>query len=255
VQQVAFHFGGLTIHWYGILVALGFIAGLWTASRRAPRAGISSEVVFDLGPILLISAFIGARVLHVISYWDESFAGKPWWEIFMVHRGGLVYYGGLIGASLACIIYARIRKVPLWKLADVLTPSVALGYMFGRLGCLMTGCCYGRACDLPWGIQFPPGHETHPDRVHPTQIYDSVLNLGLYAGLAWLFRHKRFDGQVFAVYLIAYAVLRSIVESFRGDYPVRYGGWATPAHLVSVAILLIGLFLLWQLPRLSRRAA
>jgi phosphatidylglycerol:prolipoprotein diacylglycerol transferase len=124
----------------------------------------------------------------------------------------------------------------------------------------MTGCCYGRACDLPWAIRFPEGHETHPlDKpatpVHPTQIYESLLNLALYGALAWLFRRKKFDGQVFAIYLVSYAVLRSFVELFRGDYLVRYlGGIATPAQLVSIGIFLVGLFLLWQLPRPEQKA-
>jgi len=153
--------------------------------------------------------------------------------MFMVWRGGLVYYGGLVGASLGFILYARLKKLPLWKGADILAPSIALGYVFGRIGCLMNGCCYGRVCELPWAIQFPnnPMHGTSSmlrvwlgatDRslpVHPTQIYESLLNLALYAGLAWLYRRKKFDGQVFATYLVCYAILRSFVEMFRGDYP------------------------------------
>ena len=165
-------------------------------------------------------------------------------------RGGLVFYGGLIGASLATILYAWKRKMPLWKLADTLAPSISLGYFFGRLGCLMNGCCYGRATDLPWAIHFPVGHASCPNGVHPTELYESFLGLGLYAALAWWYRRKKFDGQIFAVYLMCYAVLRASVESFRGDYPVHYlGGWATPAQLVSFAIFSTGLLLYWQLPK------
>jgi phosphatidylglycerol---prolipoprotein diacylglyceryl transferase len=254
VQQVAFQIGGITIHWYGVLIALGFIAGLWTASRRAPRSGISPDAVFDLGPILLVGAIIGSRALYVVSYWDRSFAGKPWYEPFMIHHGGLVFYGGLIAATLGGIIYARYRKLPIWRLADVLAPSIALGYAFGRIGCFMNGCCYGHTTDLPWNVHFPVGHDTHPHGVHPAQLYSTLLNFGLFLGLAWFYRHKRFDGQVFGLYLVSYAVLRSVAEMFRGDYPGYYAGWATPAHLVSVAILLAGLFLLWQLPRRSQQA-
>ena len=123
---------------------------------------LAGEKVLDLGPWLIVGAIIGARTLYVITFWKEQFAGEPIWEVFMVQKGGLVYYGGLIGASLACILYARIRKLGLWKLADVLAPSIALGYVFGRIGCLMNGCCYGRACDLPWHVTYPAGHPTHP---------------------------------------------------------------------------------------------
>ena len=245
------------------MVALGFLAGLWTAGRRALRAGILSEQILDLGFWLVGGAIIGARALYVVSYWDEVFAGKPLTEIFKVWNGGLVYYGGLAGASLVCIFYTRARKLPLWKIADIMAPSIALGHVFGRIGCLLNGCCYGRACDLPWAIRFPQGHETHPvgalaTPVHPTQVYESLLNLVLYAGLAWLFRRKKFDGQVFGAYLVGYALLRSLVELFRADYSEAhryFGGWATPAHLVSIGILVAGLGLLWFLPRPAVPAA
>ena len=159
-----------------------------------------------------------------------------------------------MGATLAGIFYIRLKKLPLWKVADILAPSIALGYVFGRIGCLLNGCCYGRACNLPWAIRFPADNPLNPPTfpVHPTEIYDSLLNLGLYAFLAWLYRRKKFDGQVFGVYLVCYAVLRSFVEMFRGDYPEYQhylGGWATPAHLASILILAVGLVLLGLLPR------
>lgn len=244
----------VTITWYGIFVAAGFLFGLWTASRRGLLERIDPETIIDLGPWLLAGAIIGARVLFVISYWREEFAGRPFLEVFAVWHGGLVYYGGLIGSSVACIIYTWRKKLALWKVADVLAPSVALGSFFGRWGCLMNGCCYGKPTTMPWGIQFPKGHETYPNHVHPTEIYDSLLNLALYAGLAWLFRRKKFDGQVFAAYLMCYAVVRSFVEIFRGDYPPQMhylGGWATPAQLVSMGIGATGLALFWLLPRTS----
>jgi phosphatidylglycerol---prolipoprotein diacylglyceryl transferase len=255
VHPIAFKLGTLSVHWYGILVAVGFLAGLWTASRRAPRHGLKPEHVGDSGPWLILGALIGARGLYVTSYWQETFAGQPWWEIFMVQRGGLVFYGGFIGACVALIIYSRLRRVALWKLADALAPSIALGYVFGRMGCLMNGCCYGRQCDLPWAITYPrgviPGQAESAVPVHPSQIYDSLLNLALYGFLAWLYRRKKFDGQIFAAYLICYALIRSLVERFRGDYTAAhiYGGFLTPAQLISIAILAAGLVLFFVLRR------
>lgn len=250
MQRIAFEIGSFPVHWYGILVATGFLAGLWTASRRGLRDGINPERIADLGVWLIAGSIIGARTLYVISYWREQFAHQPWTEVFMIRHGGLVFYGGLIGATLAALIYLWRKRLPIWRIADVLAPSIALGYVPGRLGCLMNGCCYGRACSLPWAIHFPADHETAGAGVHPTQIYDSLLNLLLYLALAWLYRRKKFDGQIFASYLIGYALIRSFVEAFRGDYGVRYlGGWATPAHLVSLGILAAGLLLFWRLPR------
>jgi phosphatidylglycerol:prolipoprotein diacylglycerol transferase len=250
VQKVAFHIGSLPVHWYGLLVALGFVIGLWTASRRGIRDGIQPDKILDAGTWLILGTLVGARSLYVISYWREEFSGKPWTEIFMVQHGGLVFYGGFIGATVAGLIYIRKNALPLWKFADALAPSIALGYVPGRIGCLMNGCCYGRETSVPWAIQFPPDHATYPAYLHPTQVYDALCSAGLYAGLAWLYRRKKFDGQVFAAYLICYAVLRSVVEIFRGDYPVRYlGGLATPAHLISILILSAGLFLYFTLRR------
>jgi phosphatidylglycerol:prolipoprotein diacylglycerol transferase len=251
VHKIAFTLGALTVHWYGVLVALGFLAGLWTASRRALLEKVPAETVLDIGPWLIVGTIIGARALYVMSYWEEQFAHRPFSEIFMVHHGGLVFYGGLVGASLACILYTRFKRLPLWKIADILAPSIALGHAFGRLGCLMNGCCYGRPTSVPWAIHFPSGHETGGAGVHPTQIYESALNLGLYLALAWLYRRKRFDGEVFATYLVSYAVLRSFVELFRGDYIDYVSGFLTPAHFVSAGILIVGLLLWWKLPRLK----
>jgi phosphatidylglycerol---prolipoprotein diacylglyceryl transferase len=253
VHKIAFQIGSFTIHWYGILLATGFLAGLWTASRRARRDGLPPEKIIDAGAWLILGAIVGARTLYVISYWDRLFEDPlfpraAWTEIFMVQRGGLVFYGGLIGAIGTGLLFAWTHRLPVWKFADALAPSIALGYVPGRIGCLMNGCCYGRATSLPWAIHFPPDSETRGVGVHPTQIYDALLNLILYGLLSWLHRRKKFDGQVFAAYLVCYAVTRSVVETFRGDYPVRYlAGVATPAQLVSVAILAAGLMLLWRL--------
>ncbi len=255
MRDVALQFGPLTIHWYGVLVVTGFMLGLWTASRRGLRDNFAPEKIMDLGPWLLGGAIVGSRLLYVISYWQDDFARQPIWEIFMIQKGGLVFYGGLIGASLCLIVYVRLKKMPLWKLADVLAPSVALAHVFGRLGCLMHGCCFGYPTAVAWAIHFPKDHATHGVGVHPTQIYESLLNLALYAALAWGYRRKKFDGQIFAIYLLAYACLRSFVELFRGDYlPASrmLDQHLTPAQFVSVFLLIGGAVLYW---RRSRAAA
>jgi phosphatidylglycerol:prolipoprotein diacylglycerol transferase len=270
VHPIAFHLGSYGVHWYGVMMALAFLAGLWTAARRGVYSGLTPDKVYDIGIWLMIGTIVGARTVHVITYWDELmkdplFPSAPWTEIFMVQRGGLVFYGGLVGASLACVLYARRRKIPLFKLADVLAPSIALGYVFGRLGCFLNGCCYGQVCHLPWAVRFPYESDAWRGQVarelitrldlkslpvHPTQLYESFLSLGLYLGLAWLYRRKKFDGQVFAAYLICYAVTRSIVETFRGDYtPSHVHGGLTPAQWLSVLIFATGIAFYWALPK------
>jgi len=255
VQPIALQIGPLPIYWYGILLAVAVGLGLWSAGRRGLRDNLKPELFHDLGLCLIIGVIVGARLLFVVSYWERDFAGLPFWNVFNIRSGGLVYYGGFIGGSLAVIIYAGWKKLQLWKIADAMAPSIALGYAVGRVGCLMTGCCYGRECQLPWAIRFPVGHETHlaggdTVPVHPTQLYDTLLNLILYAGLAWLYRRKQFPGQVFAAYLVFYSVTRSIVEFFRGDYPAQnLHGRLTPAHLVSIGIFGTGIVLFLVLRR------
>jgi phosphatidylglycerol:prolipoprotein diacylglycerol transferase len=269
VHPVAIDLGWLKIHWYGILIAIGFLLGIWTACRRGLRQGLDPHQLSDLAMWLLVGALLGARTLHVISYWDSEFKGRPLVEIFKIQNGGLVFYGGLIGAVLAGSVFIRLKKLPFYKTADALAPSIALGSVFGRFGCLMTGCCFGRVCSLPWGIRFPDqslaweqqerlhliGQHDPALPVHPTQLYDAFANLLLYVALAWLYRRKRFDGQVFAVFLVGYAVLRSTVELFRGDYlaPQMIAG-LTPGQLVSVGTALAGIALLLFLPRPAPRS-
>ena len=266
MHPIAFHLGPLTIHWYGVMIALAFLAGLWTATRRARREHIPGEKIADIVLWLMIGSIIGARTVYVTTYWHDEFANQPLSEIFMIQHGGLVYYGGFIGGAIAGLIYMRWKKMPFWKTADVLAPSIALGNAFGRIGCFLNGCCYGRVCSLPWAVQFPahsaaaeqqyqqgligPNSPSLP--VHPTEIYDALDNFILYLLLAWLFRHKKFDGQVLATFLIGYAITRTIMEMFRGDYPPdHYHYGLTPGELLSIPMFIAGLLLA---ALLSRRA-
>ncbi len=268
MHPIAFQFGSLTIHWYGVMIALAFLAGLWTATRRARHENISSERIADIVIWIMVGAILGARIVYVATYWKDEFAGQPLSEIFMIQHGGLVYYGGLIGATIAGVIYIRWKKLPLWKTADVLAPSIALGNVFGRIGCFLNGCCFGRVCSLPWAVRFPNqsyawaqqyqqglvGKDTPALPVHPTEIYDALNNFILYLLLAWLFRRKKFDGQIFATYLIGYAIIRTIMEYFRGDYPpdqIHYG--LTPGELISIPIFIMGLLLAAMLSRSQKK--
>ena len=263
MHPIALQLGSLPIHWYGVMIALAFLAGLWTATGRARRENIPGERIADLVFWIMIAGVVGARTVYVTTYWSE-FAHQPLTEMFMIQHGGLVYYGCVIGGAIAYIIYIRWNKLPGWKIADILAPSIALGNAIGRIGCLLNGCCYGRVCHLPWAIRFPNqsaawqqhfqaglvGRSDLSLPVHPTEIYDALLNFALYLGLAWLFRRKKFDGQVFAIYLICYAVFRSLVELFRGDYPPDHiHDGLTSAQLVSIPIFLVGLALAVFLPR------
>ncbi len=240
MKPILFQWGNLSLHSFGVLVALGFIAGLWVAARNARRVGLSADVIHDLTPWLVLGGLMGARALYVISYWDRDFAGRPVWDVLAIWKGGLVFYGGLIAATLTGLWRLHRLKLPVWSVADCLAPGIVLGHAFGRIGCLMNGCCYGRPLAAPWAIHFPTGHETAGVGVHPAQLYESALNLVFFALLMTAFSRRRFEGQVFCLYLVGYAILRSTVEVFRGDYGLAGASPAsrlTPGQLTSLLIL------------------
>lgn len=256
MHPIAFHIGNVAIHWYGVLVAVGFLVGFWTATRRCVLDGVPGEMVADLIPWIVVSALVGARLLFIIDYYDTDFPDATWWDFVNIRRGGLVFHGGLIAAVVTTVAYTRWRRLPLWKLADALAPSIALGHAFGRVGCFMNGCCFGTICKLPWAVHFPAGHPSSPHAVHPTELYEAALNLALYGALAWHYQRKRFAGQTFAIYVTSYGVLRFLVEFLRGDYEVHYLGWATVGQLVSLGVLVVGVGLwVWLAGRVRRRPA
>ena len=232
--------GPLDIHTYGVFVALGFMSGLWVAARRAPREGFKPELITDLGVWLIATGMLGGKLFHILFFWDDFIAG---WraEGLRSLREGFVFYGGFILATLTAVLYSRVKRLPLAKLVDVLAPSLALGHAFGRLGCFFNGCCYGKACALPWAVKFPAPHVMHGIPVHPTQLYEVFGNLAIFAGLSIFYPRKRFDGQIWWLYVLGYGVLRFLVEFFRGDYETHYFHIFTIAQLIAVAMIALAL--------------
>jgi len=222
-----------------------FFVGVWTAGRRARYENILQKQITSFMVWLILFAMVGAHVATVIANWPCS---------SLMLFGGLSFYGGLAGACLGGFIYIRIRGLPLWKVADVFAPSIALGDVFCRVGCLLSGCCYGTACNLPWAIRFPATHYTGGIPVHPTQMYDAFLNFLIYVGLTWLSRRKRFDGQIFTTYLTSYASCRIFLEYLRGDHladPDHFG--LKLGQIISLVVLVVGivLALILSRPKLS----
>jgi len=257
MKPTLFHLGPLPIHGFGLMVGLGFLFGLMAATRRARTVGIAPEAIHDLVfPWILLGGLFGARLLYVITYWERDFAGGSIFQVFELWRGGLVFYGGLVGAILMAMFRIRQKRLPLWKVADSMAPGIALGHVFGRLGCFLNGCCYGHISDAPWAIRFPSGTIQSADgtllnhAVHPTQIYEAMLNLGLFGFLMWWHGRRRFDGQVFGIYLVAYAIIRGFTELYRGDYSVisnPANGILTPGQWAGLFIFTTGCALLFWL--------
>jgi phosphatidylglycerol:prolipoprotein diacylglycerol transferase len=240
MHPVLFKLGALEIHTYGVLVAFGFMIGLTLAARRAKTVGIAPESISDLGLWLIVAGMLGGKLFHALFYWRDVVAN---WQAAGVAslREGFVFFGGFIGAVVTAVLYARRKRLPLAKLADAFAAPLALGHAFGRLGCYFEGCCHGKLCELPWAAHFPLTHSTRGLPVHPTQLYEMLANLALFLGLLVFDRRKKFDGQVWWLYLLGYSVLRFVIEFTRGDYGTRYLGIFSSAQLIASLLFVIAL--------------
>ena len=216
--------GPVTIHTYGLLLALAFIAAIWLTSRNAKREGLDPDAIWNLGLVIIFSALVGAKLLLFVS--DFSYYSQNPREIFSLStlRSAGVYYGGLILALAASAVYLRRSGLPGWVTADLAAPGIALGQSIGRLGCLSAGCCYGKATVLPWAITFTDSYAHENVGVplntplHPTQLYESIATLAIFLFLVWRLGRKHFPGQIIGLYLILYSPLRFIIEFFRDDH-------------------------------------
>ena len=217
MHPILFKIGPITIYTYGVLIATAFFLGLALAARQARVEGEAPQKIMDLSFYILISAIVGSRLLYIVVEYKEYISNPL--RIFKVWEGGLVFYGGFIMAMAVVIIYVRRHEMNLWKVGDILAPSVAIGQGVGRLGCFFAGCCYGRETDVPWAVIFKDPNTLAPMDVHlhPTQLYDSANGFIIFAILLILRKFKKFDGQLFWTYTLLYAVGRFIVEIFRGD--------------------------------------
>jgi phosphatidylglycerol---prolipoprotein diacylglyceryl transferase len=275
----------LPLHTYGLLMAAAFLLGVLLAQREARRQGQRPEQVADLAFWILVAAVVGSQVFYVLLNLEEfsgaRFLGDPPFQavprFLLVWKTGLVFYGGFIGATLAAYVYMRRHRMPFLAYADTLIPSVAIGHFLGRLGCFSAGCCWGGLThsDLPWAVHFPPGSSAYeafvaggyPARfftadglstagLHPTQLYEAFGELLLFALLVLVVRpRRRFQGQLLASWLIAYACLRGLLELFRGDLARHAYLGLNSGQWISVAILAAGLALWVRAPRPAPGAA
>ena len=232
---------------YGLLVALGLVVALLLIRRLAPRVGLPGQQAQDVVVWACLGGLLGAKLLLILLE-PQAFFAKPW-EIFF--QGG-VFYGGAIGGAVTLILVCLKRGIDPNALGDACAPAMPLGHALGRVGCFLAGCCWGSACELPWGVAY-----THPEAaaaasivpfgatVHPVQLYEAVGNVML-AGLIYLvFRRRRFAGQAWWSYVAAYAVLRFVLEGFRGDpRGAWFGGVLSTSQGVAVFAILASLTML-----------
>jgi len=223
MRSILFRIGPIPFRSYGVMVAVGFLIGLWRAVRAAKRKGIEPSFVIDAALYILLTGVLGARIVYVLHEW--SYYHDHLAEIPKIWDAGLSFYGALAAGVLTAYVYTRRKRVSFVRFVDLLSPSAALGYAFARIGCFLNGCCYGTPTNLPWAVVFhdPFTRTTCTPPSHPTQLYLALTSLVIFAILVWIDRKGYRDGTVFASYLALYSGTRFLIEFLRAGERISLG--------------------------------
>lgn len=220
---VLFRIGPITLHTYGLMMALGVAFGLWFVYVQSKKQGLDATRVVDAGFYTILISLFGAKLVLFLGSFSY-FTRYPGELLSLAYSGG-VFQGGLIFGVAFAFWYFKRKHLPTLKLADIAVAALALGHGFGRIGCFAAGCCYGRPCRLPWAVEFKSPYARDltgiplGEKLHPVQLYEAGLNFLNFLVLFLFLRRKRFDGQVFSLYIINYSIIRFFTEIFRGDHP------------------------------------
>ncbi len=236
MYPVLFKIGSVSIYSYGLFVAAGFLIASFLMLRDSAKEGLPRESVLDSLIAILAGGVIGGRLLYVVINWGY-FSSDPI-KMIMLNEGGMAIHGAIVLGFIAGVVTARIKGLPVWKTADIIAPYIALGQAIGRIGCFFNGCCYGREYDGLFSVTFP---QDTVSRV-PTQICLSAGLLAIYIMLRVAGRGGKYNGRIFALYLILYSIFRFFVDFLRGDNPLVFSG-LTLAQVISIIIFACGLFL------------
>ncbi len=244
--------GPITLHWYGLLIATAILIGVPLAQRLAKYRHVSSDVIADLAVWLVLAAIPCARLYYVAFQW--SYYSQHPGQIVAIWQGGIAIHGAILGGMVATLIFSRLQRVSFWQLADLIAPSLILGQAIGRWGNFFNSEAFGKPTDVPWKLFIPP--ERRPSEYasqayyHPTFLYESLWNLGVFGLLLFLFwRYPQAKkGTFFLVYAIAYSAGRFWIEGLRTDSlmlgPLRI---AQVVSLVAIVFGVIGLAWLYYL--------
>jgi len=241
MRQILFEIGPIKLYSYGLMLAIGVISAFMVAEKRSPKKGLDPEQIFSLGIWCAIGGFLGAKVLYLITEYKELFAGRMTFRDVMY---GFVVYGGIIGGIFAGYLYCKIKKMNFLKYFDLVMPSIALAQGFGRIGCFLAGCCYGRETDAWYGMEF--NHSVYYNmigvKVIPTQLIMSVANFVHFFLLVFI-ANKIYktgkDGVIAGCYLLFYSIGRFFIEFLRND-PRGGVGVLSTSQFISLFIFAAG---------------
>lgn len=236
-----FSIGPVTVHGYGLMIALGIVCCVLLAIYRAKKYQMNPDAILDIAIFSVLAGFIGAKLMYVIVEFP-AFLRDP---MSVLGSEGFVVYGGIIVGVLTAIVYCRIKKLNFMKYFDLCAPSISLAQGFGRIGCLLAGCCYGRATDAWYGIVFPESALAPAGvKLIPTQIISSVGNFAIMAVLLWYYKRAKHTGNVGAMYMLLYGIGRFLVEMLRNDSRGAVGMLST-SQFISLFIV-AGALVLFQ---------
>lgn len=257
-DPILFHFGPLAIRWYGIMIAMGIAVGGYVALREAGLKGISADEAMNLATVAVPVGLVFSRLFHVVDNLDY-YAANPI-QILFIQQGGLAIWGAILGGALAGVVYCRVRRLPVGKVADAAAPGIILGQAIGRIGCFINGDHQGFPTNLPWGTMYTDPNTLVPDfgvPRHPTQVYEMLYDLALFGFLWWLRKRTSINGTLFLAYLAIYSFGRFWISFLRLDVDVLFG--LKEAQLVSVVAFLISVpwivYLVSRGQRLRRQQA
>jgi phosphatidylglycerol:prolipoprotein diacylglycerol transferase len=260
MHSILLHFGPLTLKAYGAMMALGFAAAWFAMVRLGRGSHRNADYLASLCVWLMLAGLAGARLAYVAEHWTAEFAGHPW-RVVRIDQGGVMFYGGVAGATLALLLFVRRRGERLLEVADLVLAALPLGHAFGRLGCFLHGCCHGRVSPGPLAVAFPAGSPAWEVQcqaglvaptalrslpVVPTQLFEAAANLLLFVVLAFLYpRLRQRSGVVAALYFLFYPAIRFAIEPYRGDLRLPVGpfsvGQAASLALFGFGVLLLAL--------------
>jgi phosphatidylglycerol:prolipoprotein diacylglycerol transferase len=232
-----FHIGGFTVSSFGVMMALAFLVGGLTLRWQLKKRGTKPDFAWVMVITAIIGGILGAKIHYLIIHPDE-------WPSNLWSGRGLVWFGGMFGALLLAAIVTLISKVKVMVIMDGAAYAMASGYAVGRMGCFLVGDDYGKVTDLPWGIAFPKGSPPIDVPVHPTQLYEILASLVIFALLWWVIQpHVKRDGVMFFVYLILAGFERFMVEFVRTNPSVALG--LTQQQWISIALFVLGAAGVW----------
>lgn len=258
INPVAFNLFGKNVMWYGIIITTGIIAGFLYALYRSKFEKIKSEDIYDLAIVLIILAIIGARTYYVATTWNDSkhnYIGKSIWDtlynIVAIWEGGIAIYGAIIGGAVAIVLFSRVKKLPMLKIFDLVSPGVMLGQIIGRWGNFMNAEAFGYDTTLPWRMgvmkQYTSGTIYDYGFVHPTFLYESLWNLVGFIIINIFYKKKKYDGQILLMYLTWYGLGRMFIEGLRTDSLWIFGGAIRISQAVGFICFVAGTVLLMVL--------